>query len=353
MLYIIILTGKCNLNCSYCGGSIDERIMPAEISYPLEELYEFLNRDSDLSIAFYGGEPLLRIDLIKDIMENVEAKHFILQTNGLLLDRLIDELDDINEFSTILVSIDGVKEVNDYYRGKTYERVMRNVEIIKKHYKGELIARMVATERTDIYRDVLHLLERFEYVHWQINAVWVDEDFYSDFIQWIREYNRGIGKLVDFWIKELERGVVRKIVPFLGIASALLGYSLPKPPCGSGENSFVISTDGKILACPICADLEWNLAGDIWNGINRNSFLDVDRCSGCSAFSVCGGRCLFFNRERLWSENKMNAVCDATKNLISRIEWHIPRIKSLIEEKIVYERDLIYPKYNNTTEIIP
>ena len=121
MLLILILTGRCQLNCRYCGGSIDESIMPPEISYDMKELVDFINSLKRVSIAFYGGEPLLRMDLIKKIMDEVDAEHFILQTNGLMLSKL--EREYIQKFSTILVSIDGRKSVTEYYRGKIYDRV--------------------------------------------------------------------------------------------------------------------------------------------------------------------------------------------------------------------------------------
>lgn len=347
MLYIIFLTGRCNLNCLYCGGSIPETVMPNEITYSLKDLVKFISKDDRPSIAFYGGEPLLKISLMEEIMEKIRAEHFILQTNGLLLDKLEPKF--LRKFSTILVSIDGVKEVNDFYRGKIYERVMENVKKIKKHFRGELIARMVVTERTDIYRDATHLLETFPYVHWQLNVVWTPEDFYQDFFRWIEAYKAGIKRLVDYWIDRMKRGELKGIVPFLGITSSLLGKRHPAPPCGSGENSFAITTDGRVVACPISADLEWNWVGDIWSGIKKKKIL---RKCECDVFEICKGRCLFFNRERLWSEDKMNAICDATRYTIYELERNLPVIKSLVRAGKIGEK-LFYPKFNNSTEIIP
>jgi sulfatase maturation enzyme AslB (radical SAM superfamily) len=61
--------------------------LPRKMSYSLETLAEFCRRDTDCVIAFYGGEPLLCIDEIRSIMDSVEARHFTIQTNGLLLNR--------------------------------------------------------------------------------------------------------------------------------------------------------------------------------------------------------------------------------------------------------------------------
>jgi len=59
MLYIIFLTGVCNLHCRYCGGTIPEEVMPHEIQYEIRDLRRFIEKDPDVTVAFYGGEPLL------------------------------------------------------------------------------------------------------------------------------------------------------------------------------------------------------------------------------------------------------------------------------------------------------
>jgi len=325
--------------------------MPSEVQYSLDELTSFIEKDRNPSIAFYGGEPLLRIDLIKEIMNRIEAEHYILQTNGLLLNKLPKEY--ARRFSSILVSLDGIKEVTDYHRGRVYDRVMENVKLLQKYYRNELVARMVATEKTDIFRDVRHLLNLgFTHVHWQINAVWVPEDFWSDFPGWMRNYNLGISRLVNLWLESMQKGKVLGIVPFLGITTAILNGKSLQPPCGSGKNSFAITTDGRVLACPICGDMDWNNLGDIWNGFKSNLSL-LDPCNSCDVLDLCGGRCLFFNRERLWSENKFNIVCSATKHLIMEIKRILPEIQNLIEGEVINLKDIIYPKFNNTTEIVP
>ncbi len=355
MLYIIFLTGVCNLRCKYCGGTIPDYVMPNDVQYKIEELKDFISQDENPSIAFYGGEPLLRIDLMKKIMDEIDAEHYILQTNGLLLHKL-DE-DYITRFSTILVSIDGRKEVTNFYKGEgVYERVIENVRRIRGIYDNELIARMVATQKTEIYEDVLHLLSLnlFTHVHWQIDAVWSSEGIWKDFAGWVRRYNDGISKLVDYWVEEMRRGRILGIVPFLGVLKALLGYPNKSPPCGSGVDSFAITTDGKILACPICPDLEWNVLGDLRSDPNKlPKFEMLEPCKSCEYLSVCGGRCLFFNRERLWGDEGFRLVCSTAKHLIQEIERVKPEILEIVESGVIDFEDLIYPKFNNTTEIIP
>ncbi|MGB9694221.1 MAG: 4Fe-4S cluster-binding domain-containing protein, partial [Fervidobacterium sp.] len=117
MFFHVVLTSECNLQCRYCFGEALEDFdsgfngfdvdysLPKQMSYDVGLLDKFCRRDADCVLIFYGGEPLLCLDDIKNIMDNVKAKHFIVQTNGLLLDRLEPEY--VNLFRTILVSIDG------------------------------------------------------------------------------------------------------------------------------------------------------------------------------------------------------------------------------------------------------
>jgi len=353
MLYIIFLTGRCNLSCKYCGGTIPEYVMPHDVQYSVDDLKKFISRDENPSIAFYGGEPLLRIDLMEEIMDKIKAEHYILQTNGLLLDRVEDEY--LQRFSTILVSIDGVRDVNDFYKGNVYERVIRNVKLVKEKFDGELIARMVASEKTDIFRDVLHLLSLgFTHAHWQLNAVWSPDDLWTDFRGWVKKYNEGISKLAEYWVKKLEEGMILGIVPFLGVLKPMFFEPNTSPPCGSGVNSFAITTDGRVVACPICADMVWNEAGTLESNPKELKKVELlEPCKSCKYSYICGGRCLFFNYERIWGEEGFRLVCETVKHLIREMERIKPRIEELVKMGVVSLEDFYYPKYNNTTEIIP
>lgn len=313
--------------------------MPRKIQYGVEELRIAEN----CNLAFYGGEPLLEIEKMKEIMDAVKAKRFILQTNGLMLKELEESY--LKRFSTILVSFDGRREVHDFYRGN-YDKVLENVSHVKGKFDGELIARMVASQETEIYEDVMHVLSlnTFTHVHWQIDAVWSRDGTWRDFEKWAEKYNAGVRRLVRFWVSQLEMGILHRVVPFMGVASAIFKpYS--NPPCSSGFNSFAITTDGRIIACPICPDLEWNELGSLKEGLKRRVEL-LDPCPKCSYFAFCGGRCLFFNRERLWGDRGFKTVCRTVKNLVDSLMAY----KDILSK---HRKEIDYPKFLNTTEIIP
>ena len=68
---------------------------------------------------------------------------------------------------------------------------------------------------------------------------------------------------------------------------------------------------------------------------------------------MCGGRCLFANKERLWGEDGFNTICETVKYTIDLMKDRLPRIKAAIDAGVVELDDFAYPEVNNTTEIIP
>jgi len=363
MLYFIILTQKCNLTCKYCGNQPNPDIEPVEITYDIKTLKNFIQKDPEPIVAFYGGEPLLKIPLMEKIMDEIKAKHYILQTNGIFLHKLKPNY--LHKLDTILVSIDGRKETTEYYRGKnTYNLIIKNVRIIRERgYGGDLIARMAVSEKTNIYEDVKHLIElknpKFDHVHWQLDVQWDLPPYqrYKNFDEWAKRYNKGITKLVKYWIQKMEKEEkVQGIVPFIGIMKTLLNNEKTELRCGAGINSFTITTSGKIIACPIAPEFEWNNIGNIWNSKPEDLPYKVtigEPCLTCNIYSICGGRCLFANKTKLWGIQGFKKVCNITRHLIRELEKTKPTIEKLIKRGIIKQEEFNYPPYNNTTEIIP
>src|SRR4030042_1309113 len=222
MFFHVILTGECNSQCRYCfGEAIDDfeadssgsevdYCLPKTMNYDVDLLARFCAHDPECVLTFYGGEPLLCVEEIKEIMDGVKAKGFMIQTNGLLLDRLEPKY--VNRFHTILVSIDGDEELTDFYRGEgTFKKVIENLRLIKRNgFMGELIARMTVMEQTDIFKQVTWLLDNDEFsfssVHWQLNAGFWGNDFARrNFKRWSEtSYIPGLAKLAKFWVDQMD-----------------------------------------------------------------------------------------------------------------------------------------------------
>lgn len=364
MLYYVTLTQVCGLKCRYCQNTPDESIQPIRLNYDLDSLVRFISRDPDPIICFYGGDPLMEVGLIQRIMDLLPNARFVIQTNGLRLKLLRPDV--ILRFDTILVSIDGRPEITDYYRGEgVYEKVLSNVRYVREvGFKGDLVARMAVSGRTDIYLDVMHLLglgdSYFDHIHWQLDVLWdyPPAQRYEDFRKWLYgTYFPGIEKLVEWWVDELSVGRVPGIAPFKGIVYKLLtGFRAGLLPCGSGIDAFAIGTDGRLLACPIAPEYSFNRVGDIWSCTPQSIYGSVlvdGPCLNCEYFDVCGGRCLFANKTMLWGEDGFHLVCESVKYLIDLLRSKMPQIRSLLEKKVVDIDMLRYPPFLNSIEVIP
>jgi uncharacterized protein len=373
MFLHIILTNECNSECVYCFGEalkdMDDDFagfdidysLPQKMAYDVKLLEGFCRRDSECVLTFYGGEPLLCMGEIKQVMNCTKAKHYMIQTNGLLLDQLEPEY--VNRFHTILVSIDGDKELTDHYRGEgTSKKVLNNLRLIKRNgFSGELIARMTVMEQTDIYKQVTWLLDNDEFsftsVHWQLNAGFWKNDFARrDFKSWSQKcYNPGIRRLVKFWVDRMENdGTVLRLYPILGIAQSLLIGEESLLRCGAGWINYAVQTDGHIIPCPTMWGMKDHYLGHINNAdpLGLRKVYVSKTCSDCEVLNVCGGRCLYANIVRRWNPNAYNLVCDSVKNLIGAVREQMPRIRRLVEHGKASIASFDYLKYNGC-EIIP
>ena len=375
MFYHVLLTTKCDLKCKYCyekslremetdfGDLEIDYSVPSKISYNIEDLKEFIEKDPEASIIFYGGEPLLCIKDMEKIMDNIKAKYFIIQTNGLHLDKIKPEY--LNRLHTIFVSIDGDEALTDYYRGEgVYKRIIRNLRIIRERgFKGEIIARMTVMEETDIYKQVLWLLDNpdfsFSSVHWQIDAGFWRSDLperLKKFERWIKEsYNPGIRKLIRFWIKRMEKtGEVLRIYPFLAVVESLLKGEKSLLRCGSGWANYSIQTDGYIIPCPIMNGMRDFYLGHIRDShpLKLKKVYVGEPCTSCKIYYECGGRCLYANLTKRWPDEAYRLVCETVKNMIESLRLELPKVKDLISRDKISLKDFEHLKYNSC-EVIP
>jgi uncharacterized protein len=373
MFFHVVLTTACNLQCRYCFGESLEDFdadfndfdvdyaLPKKADYNFASLAKFCHEDPDCVLTFYGGEPLLCIDEVRQIMDLAEPRHFIIQTNGLFLDKLEPEY--VNRFHTILVSLDGDKELTDYYRGKdTFRKALDNLKLIVQNgFRGELIARMTVMEQTEIYRQVTWLVDNAEFpfssVHWQLNAgFWANDYTKRDFKRWsIESYIPDVRRLVRFWVDYMEtKHSVLRLYPFLGVADSLLSNENAKLRCGSGWINYTIQTDGYIVPCPIMWGMKKYYLGHISNADPlrlKKIFVGIP-CTECDTFKVCGGRCLYANVAKRWSADAYAMVCNTVRKLVEALRTELPRINKLIDDGKVRKSDFDFMKYNGC-EIIP
>jgi putative peptide-modifying radical SAM enzyme len=375
MYFHLIITDDCNLCCSYCRAKvfedtdeagwgapeigIDDRL-PADLAVDLGQLYGFLSQDPGVTLTFYGGEPLIRADLIEQIVNTAPVKRFMLQTNGLLLHQLDPAV--TNRFATILVSLDGKESLTDANRGEgVYRAVMENIRDLRSNgFTGELIARMTVTERTDIVDEVRFLAENpdhsFSSIHWQLDANFTHDFSRRRFREWAEQsYNPGICTLAGEWVRQMEEtGTVRRWYPFLDPMEDLLKKRDSLLRCGAGHANYAIMTDGHIAPCPVMIGMSGYYVGHIAEscptGLPRVEI--AGECLSCDIRAFCGGRCLYAAIMQPWEPAARQIVCGTVRNLHDVLTGVLPSVQALIAEGAITRADFAHEKFNGC-EIIP
>lgn len=365
MHYHLVLTDQCNLHCRYCYQKSVEDVesqsvftfdfsAPSTFDVDVTTLKTFLEKDDNPVVIFYGGEPLLEMEKMKEIIDCIDVP-FRMQTNGLLLDNVPKTY--LNKMQKILVSVDGDKKRTDYNRGQgTYDTVMNNISSIKPWYTGEIVARMtIAQDCPDIHEQVVSLVDHgFSSVHWQLDAGFYHYDFDEEkFTHFVNEYNKGISTLINYWITEMEKGCVLTLYPFVGIAFSLLTKEKATLRCGAGHTGYCITTNGTLVACPITTHIKEFAAGTLTtHPLQLKKFTVSGRCIYCDIRNVCGGRCLYWNKACLWPEKGDDLICKTISHLVKELKNKIPVIKELIRNGVIQKDDFMYEKYFGP-EIIP
>ena len=170
----------CNLKCKYCFASQGDfggvkEMMSFEVGKKaIDYLIENSGNRRNLEIDFFGGEPLMNFDVVKELVEygrKVEKENnknirFTMTTNGILLDD--DKIDYINEhMHNVVLSLDGRKEINDNMRPTlndkgSYDVIMPKFKkLVEKRDKDKYyyIRGTFTRDNLDFGKDVLHFAD--------------------------------------------------------------------------------------------------------------------------------------------------------------------------------------------------
>lgn len=152
------VTDGCNLKCKYCGYGdlytgydarkdkklqLEDAIAVIDYLVNLWRQYRKKSTDQTVMVSFYGGEPLINMNLIQSVVANLESIQdsprdfsYSLTTNGMLLDKYIDYL--VEKEFHVLISLDGDERGQSYrvdHNGQnSFNRVYDNIVKVKNKY---------------------------------------------------------------------------------------------------------------------------------------------------------------------------------------------------------------------------
>ncbi|HIR31155.1 MAG TPA: thioether cross-link-forming SCIFF peptide maturase [Candidatus Faecousia faecavium] len=310
----------CNLNCSYCFASQgkyhgERALMSYEVG---KQAFDFLIANSgsrrNLEVDFFGGEPLMNWDVVKQLVayareqEKIYNKNFrfTLTTNGMLVDD--DVIDFCNkEMHNVVLSLDGRKEIHDRlrvdYAGKgSYDRIVPKFqEFVKRRGDKEYYMRGTFTHANpDFTKDLLHMADLgFDRLSMEPvvcapgdPAALTDED-----IQVVKEQYE---ILAEEMLKRRKEG--RPFTFYHYMLDLTGGPCIYKrlSGCGSGTEYVAVTPWGDLYPCHQFVGEEKYKLGDIWNGITNEAIRQEFRscnaysrpdCRDCWARLYCSGGC--------------------------------------------------------------
>ena len=375
----LVVTENCNLRCRYCAYSgkylynrkHSSRNMASDTMKRAVDFYlTHSGANAEKNISFYGGEPLLNFGLIKDCIDYVEARyphsaHFNMTINGTLLNEERMKYLAEKNFS-LLVSIDGPREIHDRYRvfrnGRgSFACVFRNLRTFKSRYPDYYMKKvrfnMVLAPPFD-FEALNDFISDSEIKPAGINFSNVDRHFTTFFDQFCPEDKRSFkqGKIdnLDSFTAKLARGEELNEVEknmfktrFFYIHKREMKKLPERYPshgqCMIGTRSLLINTDGSFNFCTRIDDV-YNL-GDIYAGFDYQSieklYFDLDRflgerCYGCWAIRFCLKCLKDLNKNGELSDEVFEELCRKKRRaILEEIKDYI-RIRESSEHALDY-----------------
>lgn len=310
----------CNLRCKYCFAGTGEYhgargMMSAETG---KKAIDFVIANSgsrkNIEIDYFGGEPLMNFDVVKEITEYAKEqgkKHgknfrFTVTTNGLLLDD--DKKEYINKnMSNVVLSLDGRKEVNDRMRPRvngdgTYDTLLpKFLDMVESRNQDNYYIRGTFTAyNKDFAEDVLHFADLgFKQTSVEPVVTPETEDYAlteADIPEVFEQYE----KLAKEYIKRWKDGKWFNFFHFM--------IDLDQGPCaikrlsgcGAGHEYLAVAANGDLYPCHQFVGNKDFLMGNVDEGkidkkiskyFEDSNIYTKDKCRNCFAKFYCSGGC--------------------------------------------------------------
>jgi len=310
----------CNLNCDYCFASQgkyqgDRALMSFEVGKrALDFLIENSGTRVNLEVDFFGGEPLMNWDVVKQLVEYGRSREkechkrfrFTLTTNGVLID------DDVIEFCNkemhnVVLSLDGRKEVHDHLRKNlagegSYDKIVPKFKklVDSRNGEGYYVRGTFTHNNVDFTEDLFHMAD-LGFTELSMEPVVCDP---SDPYALTEEDLPKLFEQYEILAKEmLRREKEGKPITFYHYMIDLAhGPCIYKriSGCGSGTEYLAVTPWGELFPChQFVGDPKYSM-GDIWEGVINHEMREKFRkcnvysrpqCDDCWAKLYCSGGC--------------------------------------------------------------
>jgi len=318
----IWVTRKCNFKCTYCYEGIEKETYSMALTDAekvAEFIYENSRGETEVSINYHGGEPLLNFETITRICmllrsDKDKVYHFALTTNASLLDNKI--INDLKKYHIYLsISLDGTEFFHDMNRKSisdtpTYATCIQNA-LLAKESGLDIRVRMTVVPNNccALFENVKHLYEM------GFDSIVAIPDFYSE--EWTDELidrvEHEILSIVE-WNKD-------KKLDFVFFEDKITC----KGKCTGGIDQIHVDANLDLYPCTYSVGKKKWIIGNIISGINDTAIYKIKEmakernteCIGCEFEPYCmSTRCKIINECITGNYNKSSAVICAFENII-------------------------------------
>lgn len=310
----------CNLNCEYCFASQgkfhgDRAVMSFEVGKrALDFLIENSGSRHNLEVDFFGGEPLMNFDVVKQLVayarsiEKEKGKNFrfTLTTNGVLIDDDVIEFAN-KEMSNVVLSLDGRKEIHDKYRvdyagNGSWEKIVPKFQklVEARGGKGYYMRGTFTHQNPDFLEDIKTMLD-LGFTELSMEPVVCGENdparLTEDDLKIVLDQYEKLAELM------IERDKAGKPFTFYHYMIDLKGgpciYKRISG-CGSGTEYMAVTPWGDLYPCHQFVGDEKFLLGNIYDGVTNTAIRDDfqacnvyarEDCHNCWAKLYCSGGC--------------------------------------------------------------
>ena len=314
------VTHDCNLACRYCFAEEGEyhgqrALMSFEVGkQALDFLIEHSGNRTNLEVDFFGGEPLMNWDVVKQLVEYGRSREaetgkrfrFTVTTNGVLLnDEMMDFIN--REMHNVVLSIDGRKQVNDFMRpfrsGKgSYDLILPKFKkMAESRNQQQYYVRGTYTHHNlDFSEDVLHLAdEGFEQISVEPVVAPSTADYAiqeADIPALCHEYE----KLAEAILARRRAGNGFNFFHFMIDLSGGPCVYKRISGCGAGTEYLAVTPWGDLYPCHQFVGNTDFLLGNVKDGIVNTELRDrfkmvnvyaKDACRDCFSKFHCSGGC--------------------------------------------------------------
>lgn len=328
-LYLIV-TDNCNLRCSYCfinnnmPKNYHRDFMSFSIAKEALDMF-FVNLAKNppeyssltKTIFFYGGEPLLNFNLVKQSIEYIESVYeneiktmgekfrLSIVTNGTTINEEIAKFIGAHDNLDIAISVDGPKNIHDKKRRDTnnkgsFTKAIHGLKILQKvgNKKDISISSTVDEHNINDLPLLLKLHKKYNFASINLNPL-VDTASNSISKKYMYEVSK---KMIEYFMLAREVGVYEDRI--MRKAKSFMNRRIHAYDCQALGAQLVCTPDGQLGIChegigtkqfffdKVSKDFDFHNNSVIKEWKQRTP-LNMPQCFACPAIGICGGGCAY------------------------------------------------------------